>query len=102
MVCTFFGHHDCSNTNEPRLLEAIKNQIKQGTTQFYVGTHGNFDRMALSCLRSLKQKYPESDILSFLHIFQTIPEFISLTKQFFRKALRRFQSAMQSTIAIVG
>ena len=59
MACTFFGHHDCSNSIRQRLFEAIKNQIKQGTTQFYVGTHGNFDAMALSCLRSLKQEYPE-------------------------------------------
>ena len=41
------------------LFETIKNQIKKGTTQFYVGTHGNFDAMVLSCLRSLKQEYSE-------------------------------------------
>lgn len=59
MVCTFFGHQDCSNAIKTRLLEVIKNQIKQGATQFFVGTHGNFDAIALSCLRCLKQEYPE-------------------------------------------
>ena len=56
MVCTFFGHRDCPDSVKPQLLEAIKKQIAQGTTQFYVGNHGSFDRMALSCLRSLKQE----------------------------------------------
>ena len=59
MTCTFFGHRDCSNTIKSKLFEAIKHQIQQGTLKFYVGNHGNFDAMVLSCLRALKQEYPE-------------------------------------------
>ena len=58
MAITFFGHHDCPDSIKPKLLETIENRIKQGTLQFYVGNHGNFDAMVLSCLRILKQKYP--------------------------------------------
>ena len=57
MTCIFFGHHDCPASIKPKLLETIKKQIEQGTTQFYVGNHGNFDVLVLSCLRDLKQEF---------------------------------------------
>ena len=59
MICTFFGHHDCPDAIKPELERAIKMQIEKGTKQFYVGNHGQFDAMVLSCLRSLKQQYPD-------------------------------------------
>ena len=57
MVCAFFGHRDCPASVKPKLFETIKRQIEQGTTRFYVGNNGNFDTMALSCLRTLKKEY---------------------------------------------
>lgn len=57
MICAFFGHHDCPDSIKPRLFEAIKKQIEQGTRCFYVGNHGKFDTMVLSCLRMLKSDY---------------------------------------------
>lgn len=61
MICTFFGHHDCPASIKLKLYEAIKTQIEQGTTKFYVGNNGTFDALVLSCLRELKQKYEEID-----------------------------------------
>ena len=57
MVCTFFGHRDCPDSIKPLLLEKIKEQIKQGTLWFYVGNHGIFDAMVLSCLNAKKKEY---------------------------------------------
>ena len=59
MTVAFFGHKDCPDSIKPKLLETIKSQIRQGALQFYVGNYGNFDAMALSCLRILKQEYTE-------------------------------------------
>ena len=59
MICTFFGHRDCPASVKPKLFEAIKEQIQQGTTRFYVGNNGNFDIMALSCLKTLKKEYKD-------------------------------------------
>ena len=69
MICSFFGHHDCPNSIKPKLFETIKNQIEQGITEFYVGNHGNFDGMALSCLRELKRNHADihySVVLAYL------------------------------------
>ena len=70
MVCTFFGHHDCPSSIKPLLKETIKEQIGEGITDFYVGNNGNFDRMAIDCLRELKQEYPE---LRFVVVLAYLP-----------------------------
>ncbi len=57
MTCIFFGHHDCPSAIRPKLFEVIEKQIKRGATRFYVGNHGNYDTLVLSCLQELKQKY---------------------------------------------
>ena len=56
MVCTFFGHHDCPASVKQTLFEEIKKQITQGASCFYIGNSGNFDTMALSCLKTLKKR----------------------------------------------
>ncbi|MBQ3755337.1 MAG: hypothetical protein II867_04185 [Clostridia bacterium] len=69
MTCAFFGHHDCPSSIKPQLYGAIKTQIEKGTTTFYVGNHGAFDRLVLSCLRELKKTYKEIDyavVLAYL------------------------------------
>ena len=73
MNSVFFGHRDCPDSLRPRLLEIIKAQIKRGVLRFYVGNHGNFDRMALSCLRELKRIYPEISYAVVLAYLPTNP-----------------------------
>jgi len=58
-VCTFFGHSECYGLDRNVLRSTIEDLIKQGTTEFLVGNHGNFDAMAFSCLRELNKEYPE-------------------------------------------
>ena len=73
MICSFFGHHDCPISIKPKLLETIKKQIEQGVTEFYIGNHGNFDGMALSCLRELKRSRAEIHYAVILAYLPTDP-----------------------------
>ena len=54
MICTFFGHSDTPETIKPMLKATITEVIeKENVADFYVGNHGNFDRMAISILSEL-------------------------------------------------
>ena len=58
-TCTFFGHSYCPETVKPRLRETLVDLIEtQGVDVFYVGNHGDFDRMTHSLLRELSAQYP--------------------------------------------
>ena len=59
MVCTFFGHSECYGLDAAVLRNTIEDLIKQGTTEFLVGNHGQFDGMVFSCLQDLSKEYPE-------------------------------------------
>jgi uncharacterized phage-like protein YoqJ len=59
VVCTFFGHSECSGLDAAVLRNAIENLIKQGTNEFLVGNHGQFDAMVFSCLQDFSKDYPE-------------------------------------------
>ena len=59
MVCTFLGHSECYGLDKDVLRNAIEDLIKQGTTEFLVGNHGQFDGMVFSCLQDLSKDYPE-------------------------------------------
>lgn len=59
MVCTFFGHSECYGLDAAVLRNTIEDLIKQGTTEFLVGNHGQFDGMVFSCLQDLSKEYLE-------------------------------------------
>lgn len=57
-ACTFFGHRDSPSNLKASLYEAIEQLIcNQCVDTFYVGTQGNFDRMAYATLVELRQRY---------------------------------------------
>lgn len=59
-ACTFFGHRDCPDSVKPELLAAIESLITEKNIHiFYVGNHGNFDRLVISVLNELKVLYPD-------------------------------------------
>ena len=52
----FFGHSDAPWSIQPKLREVILDLIdNEGADEFYVGTHGNFDRMVLAVLSELSE-----------------------------------------------
>ena len=58
-ACTFFGHHDCPLEIEPMIEASLCWLIKEhGVRTFYVGNHGNFDRLVARCLRRFAQDDP--------------------------------------------
>lgn len=57
--CTFYGHRHTSAELRPVLLRTIRTMIeKMDVGVFYVGDKGDFDRMAESCVRELREEYP--------------------------------------------
>ena len=70
MTCTFFGHKDTPSDIRDKLKETIIMLIQEkGVTDFYVGNHGNFDKMVLSVLKELSKIYPPirySVVLAYL------------------------------------
>ena len=57
-ACTFFGHRDCPSSIKGKLHKEIDRLIcNHGVDTFYVGTHGNFDRMAYAALVELRKRY---------------------------------------------
>lgn len=56
--CTFIGHKDCSQEIIQSLSMTIESLIiRDKVGAFYVGTHGNFDRLVYSVLGELAKKY---------------------------------------------
>ena len=59
MTCTFFGHRDTPDSVREKLKVQLIDLIKNmGVDMFYVGNHGNFDRMVIGILKTLKLIYP--------------------------------------------
>ena len=58
-TCTFFGHADTPERVEPALQNVLVDLIENhGVSIFYVGNHGNFDRLVARTLQKLQQLYP--------------------------------------------
>lgn len=64
-TCFFIGHRETPYTFKEDLLKAVEYVIREdGITQFVVGQYGNFDQMAASVVKEMKQKH--SDISLWL------------------------------------
>lgn len=60
MVCALFGHGNTPDAIYPQLKNEMVKLIRdQNITEFLVGTHGAFDRMALKILRELSREHPQ-------------------------------------------
>ena len=71
-TCTFFGHRDAPDKSEEALRETIIELIEnENVNLFYVGNNGNFDRMVLKILKSLKEKYSH---IKFFVVLAYIPK----------------------------
>ena len=58
-ACTFFGHGDCPEAVRPQIRAAVLSLVEQGVLDFYVGCHGNFDRLVRSVLKELSSHLPK-------------------------------------------
>lgn len=58
-VCFFIGHREANESIMPALQRCIEKHILTfGVGIFIVGQYGKFDRMVISALRTIKQRYP--------------------------------------------
>ncbi len=72
MTCSFFGHADTSAAIRGKLTDTLTDLIEHhGADRFYVGNHGNFDRITASILRELKSTYP---YINFYIVLAYLPE----------------------------
>lgn len=72
MTCTFFGHRDAPSELRGRIKTTLVDLIQsQNADLFYVGNHGNFDRMAASVLRELSADFPK---IRYFTVLAYLPE----------------------------
>ena len=58
MKTAFIGHrHICAKNIEEKLIQAIQTEIDNGCRAFTMGTHGEFDCLALDCCRRMRNTY---------------------------------------------
>ncbi len=59
VVCTFFGHKDAPQSISVQLENVIIDLIEnRSVDEFYVGNHGNFDKIVYHALKKLRKVYP--------------------------------------------
>ena len=57
--CFFIGHRDAPSELLPAVRAAVERLIREeGVTDFYMGSRGNFDRLAARAVRSLMEAHP--------------------------------------------
>ena len=58
--CFFIGHRDAPASLLPQVRAAVEGLIvREGVTDFYVGSRGSFDRLAAAAVRELSATYPQ-------------------------------------------
>ena len=68
-ACTFIGHGDCTDAIQDSLFATIEQLIiHEKVSVFYVGTHGNFDRLAYDALCRLETIYPIKTIVVLAYL----------------------------------
>lgn len=76
-VC-FIGHRHIYNYKEIRekLYNLVEEEIKNGCNFFTMGTHGGFDKLALSVCRELRNIYKDIEIEVVITSFKEIEPII--------------------------
>lgn len=65
-ACLFIGHRNAPESIRPDLVTLVDDCIAAGYKEFIVGHHGQFDAMAASVVKELKQQYPDVQLVMLL------------------------------------
>lgn len=58
--CFFIGHRDAPGSLLTAVRAVVEGLIREeGVNDFYVGSRGNFDRLAAAAVRELRERYPQ-------------------------------------------
>ena len=99
-ACTFFGHRDCPSSIKEKLHEEIERLISHhGVNTFYVGTQGNFDRMAYAALVELRKRYQHIKIYRVLAYMPT--RMISIMTTVMTSGTMRMQRTITTSIRMI-
>ncbi len=75
MKTAFIGHRQIFARNiEEKLTDAIRTEIESGCRTFTMGTHGAFDRLALSVCKRLRSDYKDLEIEVVITSLNSIKE----------------------------
>lgn len=68
MIVSFCGHSSIQNTQcvSLWLQTVVESLIHQGASTFYLGGYGQFDHLAASVIRDMKQLYPHIEAILVL------------------------------------
>jgi len=91
LSCTFIGHKDCLDNVSDLLYAEIENLIiKENVRKFYVGTHGNFDRLVYNVLCKLELVYNIEKVVVLAYINQRKETvYYDIKKSLFPEVLER-------------
>ena len=81
----FIGHRNLWEQNieiRQNLYKEVEKQILNGCRFFTMGTHGDFDKLALSVCRQLRKTYQDIEIEVVITSFKTIEPIIEHDKIF--------------------
>lgn len=79
----FIGHREIfAESIGERIIKAIETEIADGCKSFTMGTHGQFDTLALWACRNLRKKYEDLDIEVVLTSLHTLSKYDSLNTSF--------------------
>ena len=104
-VCFFIGHRDTPEHVYPALEQAVEQLITQGVTEFYVGNHGSFDRMAARGVIAAKQHHPQVRLTMLLAYHpgeRRSPCRQPLTAACIRRGWRTFPAGLPFLVPIAG
>lgn len=75
-ICTFFGHRDIYEDREEviynKLYEEVEKAILKGFDEFWLGGRGDFDSIALSVCKNLREKYKHIELYLVLSSFNLL------------------------------
>ena len=75
-TCFFIGHRNAPIALQEELNRSVEKMVLEyGITDFVVGSHGNFDHMAIAAIQKMKLLHPERKayLLIANHPFDRVP-----------------------------
>lgn len=90
-MVTFIGHRKIYHRDlREKLYNAVEREIIGGCKEFIMGSHGDFDKEALSVCQELRQKYGDIKIKVVITSFAQIKPIVIYDKVFGKEVYRPF------------
>lgn len=103
-ICCFFGHRDAPEELLPSLVSLLEELTEQqGITVFWVGGHGQFDRLAAEAVCRLRERFPRIRLeLVAAYPYAAENHLAWLTGRFYRRDWRRRRPKLRLSAETAG